>query len=318
MSEGRPLVSVIVVNWNRKGYLERCFNAIAAQDYPNLDVILVDNGSTDGSLELMREHFSDVLLISLDQNMGFAPANNIGILASTGVYVLTLNNDTALASGCVSALVDTIERYPQAWACAPKIISFDNPPVIVNVGIGARDHMPTDRGGGEPDDGRYDTVEEVFGPNGGAGLYRRAALDEIGLFDEDFFFYYEDVDLAWRARFAGWTCIYAPTAVCKHVSGGTSKSLPFFTEYHIFRNIIWLYIKGIPCVYLRRRLPRMIKQELIFWKTHLRRGDTQWLKMKWDTYCKAPIMLIKRRSIQRSRRIDDAEFERWFLPLLPP
>lgn len=318
MPEKRPRVSIVVVNWNRQEYLERCFKAVLAQDYPDLEVILVDNGSQDGSIDLVRERFPIIHIIALDENKGFAQANNIGIAASTGPYIITLNNDTQMAPGCVGALVETMERYPKAWACAPKIISFDDSPVIVNAGIGAKDHMPTDRGGGEPDDGRYSEMEEVFGPNGGAALYRRAVLDDIGLFDEDFFFYYEDVDLAWRARLAGWTCLYVPAAVCRHVSGGTSKSLPFFTEYHIFRNIIWLYIKGIPGPFIRPRLPGLLKQELVFWKTHLLRRDTRWLKMKWDTYLKAPGMLMKRRHIQRSRRIDDAEFERWFTPLLPP
>jgi len=313
----RPRVSVVVVNWNRKEYLARCFEAVLTQRYPNIETILVDNGSHDGSVELVKERFPNVRLIALDTNRGFAQANNIGISASSGVFVMTLNNDTQMAPDCISTLVEALEGHPEIYACAPKIISFDEPPLIVNAGIGAKDHMPTDRGGGEPDDGRYDRVEEVFGPNAGAGLYRRMVFETLGGFDEDFFAYYEDVDLAWRARLAGWKCLYIPSAVCRHVSGGTSKSLPFFTEYHLFRNIVWLYIKGIPGPFLRPRLLPFLKQEFVFWKTHLRREEIRWLRMKWDTYRKIPRMFVKRRQVQRSRRIDDAEFERWFLPMLP-
>jgi GT2 family glycosyltransferase len=249
--------------------------------------------------------------------MGFAPANNIGIALATGEYIMTLNNDTEMEPACVSEMTRTLAASPASWACAPKIVSFDAPPMIVNAGIGVRDHMPTDRGGGEPDDGRYDTPEEVFGPNGGAGLYKKKVLDEIGLYDEDFFFYYEDVDLAWRARLAGWTCVYAPAAICRHESGGTSKALPFFTEYHIFRNLIWLYLKNIPAPYFRKKLPGLIWQEIIFWKAQITRRESRWIRMKLDAYRKIPRMLMKRRHVQKMRRISNGELERWIVPMLP-
>lgn len=312
-----PLVSVLVLNWNKKEYLHRCLSSVFRQNYPNIETLFIDNGSDDGSVELVRKHYPQAHIIALDHNMGFSAANNIGISQASGDYIMTLNNDTELDEGCVSELIEVIEQFPQAWSCSPKIVSFDNPPIIVNVGIGVQDRWPTDRGHGEPDDGRYDQIEEILGPNGGAGLYRKAVLDEIGGYDEDFVAYFEDVDLAWRARLTGWISVYAPKAICRHAFGGTNKTRPFYIEYHIFRNIIWLYIKDIPGAYLWKKVPGLLKQEIIFWKSHLRRGGAKWLNMKIDTYKKLPRMMMKRRHIQRNRHIDDKEFERWFHELLP-
>jgi len=317
MSGNRPLVSVIVLNWNKKDYLPRCLDSVFRQDYPNLEVLFVDNGSDDGSVTFVREHYPDARVIPLGHNMGFAPANNIGIQEASGTYVMSLNNDTELDERCIGELVRVIEQHPNAWSCSPKIVSFELPATIVNVGIESRNFNPGDRGHGDPDDGRYDQIEEIFGPNGGAGLYRQEVLDEIGGFDEDFVAYYEDVDLAWRARLAGWCSIYAPEAICRHAFGGTNKSRTFYIEYHIFRNIIWLYIKDLPYKYLLEKLPTLLKQEVVFWISHLRRWDIKWLRMKIHTYQKLPKMFKKRRVIQKNRRLDDQEFERWYRPVPP-
>ena len=314
MVDETPLVSVIVLNWNKKEYLRRCLDSACRQDYSNLEILFVDNGSEDGSVAFVRMHYPHIRIIALDYNMGFAPANNIGFAEAAGVYVMTLNNDTELDKGCIRELVTVIEQYPDAWSCSPKIIGFDDPPMIVNVGIESRNFEPRDRGYGDPDDGRYDRIEEIFGPNGGAGLYRKAVLDEIGGFDEDFVAYYEDVDLAWRARLAGRISVYAPGAICRHAFGATNKNRPFYIEYHIFRNIIWLYVKILPYPYLREKLPTLLKQEVIFWIDHVRRWDIKWLKMKLDTYRKLPRMVRKRRQIQRVKRIDNQAFERWYRP----
>ncbi len=308
------MVSIVIPNWNGLRFLERCLRAVTHQTYSSIEVIFVDNGSEDGSVAFTRESFPRMRLVEIPRNLGFAPAVNIGIGEATGDYILTLNNDTEIAPACVAEMVKALETAPEAGACAPKIISFESPPTIVNVGIEAPNFNPADRGFGETDAGQYDNPGEIFGVNAGAGMYRRAMLEDVGLFDADFESYYEDVDLAWRSRLAGWTSIYQPTAICKHEFGGTSKAMPFYTEYHIFKNIVWVHIKNLPYRYLREKVISLLRQEIIFWLNHLRRRDFKWLKMKLHTYVKLPKMCLKRRRIMNKRRIDDLEFERWYRP----
>ncbi|MBT5873475.1 MAG: glycosyltransferase family 2 protein [Candidatus Latescibacteria bacterium] len=317
MGDTATLVSVVIPNWNGIRFLERCLEAIYSQTYPHVEVIFVDNGSDDESVPFVKSRFPEIRILGLPRNLGFAPAINRGIADANGAFILTLNNDTEMAAGCVAALVEALSRNTQVGSCAPKIVGFESPQVIVNVGIESPEFKPADRGFGELDSGQYDEPAEIFGVNAGAGLYRKKMLDDVGLFDEDFESYYEDVDLAWRARLAGWGCLYVPQAICRHEFGGTSKARPFYTEYHIFKNIIWVHVKDLPLRYFREKIATLLKQEIVFWLDHIRRWDTKWLRMKAHTYIKLPKMCLKRRRIMRSRRIDDREFEKWYRPGAP-
>jgi len=240
------LVSVIVPNWNGRHHLARCLPSLRAQAYSDFEVVVVDNGSTDESVTWLAEAYPDVRVLRNSHNLGFAAANNQAIQATDSPYVVTLNNDTEAASGWLAELVAAVESDATVGMVASQILLAHAPDMIDSAGIEV-DWSGTawQRQRGEPvnDD---DALEEVFGPSAGAALYRRAMLDEIGLFDEDFFTYYEDVDLAWRARNAGWRCLYAPRARVYHVHSATGGQDPSLKRYLIGRNKVWALVQNYP------------------------------------------------------------------------
>lgn len=240
------LVSVIVPNWNGRHHLARCLPSLRAQTYCDFEVIVVDNGSTDDSVTWLAQKYPDVRVLRNPHNLGFAAANNQAILATESPYVVTLNNDTEAAKEWLAELVTAVESDATVGMVASQMLLAGATGVIDSAGIEV-DWSGTAwqrRRGGLADDD--DTLEEVFGPCGGAALYLRAMLDEVGLFDEDFFAYYEDVDLAWRARNAGWRCLYAPQARVYHAHSATGGQDPARKRYLIGRNKVWTLVKNYP------------------------------------------------------------------------
>ena len=258
-----PLVSIIVVNWNGHEFLDRCLRAVRAQTLADYRVVFVDNGSTDGSADWVAAHFPEVDAIRLAQNIGFAGANNTGIAASTSRYVATLNNDTWVGPGWLAALVGAAESDEQIGMCASRILLADRPSVIDSAGLFV-DGMgfAWQRGHGQSDAGAYRRPEVIFGPSAAAALYRRAMLDRIGGFDVDFGSYYEDVDLAWRARRNGWRCRYAPDAEVLHVHSATGRRDPDRKMYLLTRNRWWTVAKNYPTPRLWLALPLMLACDL--------------------------------------------------------
>lgn len=257
-------VAVIIVNWNGRHHLEGCLAALLAQTVTDFDAIVVDNGSTDGSVEWVETHFPQVRLIRNEHNVGFAVGNNQAIRSTGAEFIVTLNNDTRVAPGWLAALVEAAESDPTVGMVASKMIFAGRPDTINSAGI-ALD--PTgiawDRLGGTPDDPGEKTPIEVFGPCAGAALYRRTMLDQIGLFDEDFFAYLEDVDLAWRARLAGWRCLYAPASRVYHAHSATSIEGSPFKSRLLGRNKVWLFAKNYgPISRLLAYLPLIVLYDL--------------------------------------------------------
>ncbi len=246
----RCRVVIIIPNWNGRRYLEPCLHSIFAQEFQDFAVIFVDNGSTDGSVDLVRTSFPRVHLIENSENRGFAAANNQAIRASASQFVATLNNDTVVEPGWLGALVRTAEADSSIGMCASKMLFAERGDVIDSAGIAV------DRAGivWNRDSGNVEQIIRptgtppisVFGPCAGAALYRRAMLDDVGLFDEDFFAYMEDVDLAWRAQWAGWKCVYVPQAVVHHVHSATGKEGSHFKNRLLGRNKVWLLCKDYP------------------------------------------------------------------------
>jgi GT2 family glycosyltransferase len=244
---GKPLVSVVIVNWNGKHLLEECLGSLSQQRFRDFEVIVVDNGSRDGSVEYLRTAHPGVLLVSLPTNTGFAAGSNAGIRASSGNYIALLNNDTRTDPSWLTELVAAAESTPTAGMWASKILSYDRPDVIDNVGLLLyRDGLARGKGRLEQDHGQYDQPAEALFPSGCAGLYRRQLLDEVGLLDEDFFAYADDVDLGLRGRLAGWGCLYVPTAVVYHRYSSSSSSYSSFKAFLVERNRIWVLLKYFP------------------------------------------------------------------------
>ncbi len=242
-----PAVSVVVVNWNRRALLERCLESLRNQSFQDFELIVVDNGSTDGSPQWVAEAWPAATVIVNADNRGFCEANNQGIRAGSAPLVALLNNDAEAEPGWLASLVETMETAPDIGMVASKIVSFDDPGVIDKLGhLIYPDGQNRGRASGVRDHGQFEQVEEVSWPDGAAALYRRAMLDEIGLFDEDFFAYADDADLGLRGRLAGWRCLYAPGAVVRHRLGSTLGRLSKRRLYLVERNRVWLVAKLYP------------------------------------------------------------------------
>jgi GT2 family glycosyltransferase len=215
-------VSVIVANWNRRDLLRACLKSLDNQTATEFEIIVVDNGSEDGSTEMVEREFAQVRLIRNSENRGFCAANNQGIEASQAEFIALLNNDAEASPGWLKALLDSLGGRADCGMAASKILVWEDPSRIDKAGhLIYPDGQNRGRGSGEPDRGQYDGIEETLWPDGCAALYRRRMLAEIGGFDEDLFAYADDAELGLRARIAGWRCVYAPEAVVRHHRGST-------------------------------------------------------------------------------------------------
>jgi GT2 family glycosyltransferase len=244
----QPIVSVVIVNWNGKHLLGECLDSLTAQHVEGIEIILVDNGSQDGSSDYVRERYPGVRVLSLPVNKGFAGGNNAGIRISAGKYVALLNNDTKADPDWLANLLKAAEESPPLTGMwASKILSYDRPDVIDNVGLLLYpDGLGRGKGRLERDEGQHDRPGEALFPSGCAGLYSRAMLDEIGLFDEEFFAYADDVDIGLRARLAGWGCSYVPGARVYHKYSSSSDAYSPLKAFLVERNRIWILLKYYP------------------------------------------------------------------------
>jgi GT2 family glycosyltransferase len=247
-----PEISVAVVNWNRREYLRACLESLARQRDADFEVIVVDNGSSDGSAEMVRAEFAGragfrVSVIANTANRGFCGANNQAFAAARGQFVALLNNDAEAEPDFLAALRGAFDTAPDIGMAAAKVLVYEDPRRIDKAGhLIYPDGQNRGRGTGEIDRGQYDRMEECLWPDGCAAMYRKTMLDAIGGFDEDFFMFADDAELGLRGRMAGWRCLYAPGAVVRHHRGG---SLPAGSTYRIFlieRNRVLLAAKLFP------------------------------------------------------------------------
>jgi GT2 family glycosyltransferase len=319
MPDAQPAVSVVIANWNGRSHLERCLPALEAQTLDSFEVIVVDNGSSDGSVEMLRLRFPAVRVIAHPVNTGFAAANNSGILASSAPFVATLNNDTEPSPGWLEHLLAPALADPSVGMVASKMLFAHRSGTINSAGI-ALDlaGIAWDRLGGESDR-QDDRIIEVFGPCAGAALYRRAMLGQVGLFDEDFFAYLEDVDLAWRARLAGWRCLYAPGASVLHVHSATGVEGSPFKSYHLGRNKLWTIAKNYPAPQLYLLLPLIAAYDLAAVLYGVaRRRDVAALRGRIAGLAGLPRQVRKRRRAQALRTVPFSTLRGQLAPLATP
>lgn len=239
-------VAAVVPNWNGRRWLPGCLAALRAQTRAFDRLVVVDGGSVDGSVELLRAEHPDVEVLALPKNLGFAGAANRGIWAANDVDAVALvNTDVVLAEDWLARALGALQQ-PGVGSVATKLVTLADPRVVDDAGdVLRRDGACEQRGRGRRDDGRWDDPGEVWGACAGAALYRRDALSEAGGFDERFFAYMEDVDLALRLRMAGWTCWYEP-AVAHHAGQGSSAQLRRSVAGWTARNTLLLVVKAFP------------------------------------------------------------------------
>lgn len=261
---GTPEVDVIIPNWNGRDLLARCLPAVLGQVGVRFGVIVVDNGSVDGSIEVVRRLAPQARIVANPTNRGFAAAVNQGIRAATAPYIATLNNDAVPDRAWLGQLL-AAAADPTVGACASKMLFADRPDVINSAGIAVdRAGIAWDRLGGAPADTADATrPAEVFGACAGAALYRRAMLEDIDLFDEAFFAYLEDVDLAWRARLAGWRAVYVPEARVWHQHSATAGEGSPLKSRLLGRNKWWTIVKCYPSPDLLHALPAILLYDVL-------------------------------------------------------
>jgi len=260
--------AVVIPNWNGAHWLPGCLDSLSQQTLKADEIIVADNGSSDGSLELLRGRYPDVRVIELGRNTGFAFAANRGIEAAKAETVALINTDVELEPDWLERMARALERDPQAASVASKMLDLRERDRFYDAGdILRRDGACEQRGRFRRDDGRYDQAGYVFAACAGAALYRRSAVLSLGGFDERFFAYLEDVDLGLRLRLAGWTCVYEP-AVAYHASEGSSGALSRPMQSLVERNTLLLVAKAFPL----RWLPFVLYRQ-IAWAWHaLREG----------------------------------------------
>jgi GT2 family glycosyltransferase len=326
-----PIVSVVIPHWNRLELLRSCLRALAAQTLADHEVIVVDNGSNDGSPQMVESEFPAVTVIRNRENRGFCAAVNQGIQAARGAYIALLNNDADADPRWLEALVAGIrsDSAGKVGMCASKILSYDRHDVIDKVGhLIYPDGQNRGRASGEIDHGQFETQEEALLPDGCAALYDARVFTTAGLFDEEFFAYADDAEMGLRARWAGWGCLYIPGAVVYHHHASTLGRFSAQRLVLVERNRMWLAAKLFPWALLWRNP----------WYSTLRwagnaaaaltgRGEAGHVPVVTLAWCLLragaeglaglPRMLRKRREVRRS--ISDREFldllERFRIPL---
>jgi len=329
----KPLVSIVIINYNTKKYLESCIQSLLDQTWPEYEIIFLDNDSSDGSFEFVSEKYPRITAIKNSKNLGYASAGNQGIKLAKGKYVMTINPDIIFEKDYVDHCVRKMEEDKRIGAIGGKTYkyNFDNnhkTPFIDTVGIFCyRNRRFIDDGQGLEDKGQFDEEKEVFGISGACPVYRKEALEEVKYkdeyFDENFFMYKEDIDLSWRLRLAGWKCWYLPTAIANHGRG--TGVLKRFTHLEVAKNRSRLNKNQKYFSFRNQRLTQL-KNELrgnfikdffpILWKEILIKGyvvfrEPYLLKACFDIIGKIPSTLKKRADIMKKRKVDSKEMARW-------
>jgi GT2 family glycosyltransferase len=303
-----PLLSIIIPHYNGLHHLTTCLTALRTQTYLYLEVILVDNGSSDESVALTQRDFPEVKVIALGQNLGLTGAINRGIEQAQGEIIAPLNNDTEVDPGWATALVEALQQYPEAGIAASKMLLFDRRDILHSAGDGfGCDGLPINRGVWQKDEGQFDQDCYIFGGCGGAVAYRRTMLEDIGLFDEDFFMYLEDVDLNWRAQIAGYRTIFVPQAIVYHQLSATGGGV--IASYYTGRNTLFMLAKDLPGLIFRRYWRVILGAQLTIALNALRawRGEAARARLRgqlaglWGL----PKWLAKRQAVRQKQRVEE-------------
>jgi len=311
-----PEVSVIVVNWNGKHFLEVCLPALRRQTFRDFETILVDNASEDGSIEFVRESFPEVRVLALGMNAGFAAGNNAGYEEARGEWIVLLNNDTEADEHWLEEIHKASRAFPGAGSFASKMLFFEDRKRIDNCGFAVtKAGTAVDLGRDEQDGPAWAEPRKVFGACGGAAAYRRSMLDDIGFLDPEFFMTFEDLDLSFRGQLQGYECVFLPRAIVYHRLGATRRKNPAQDVFFSQRNIELAYLKNMPWGMILGALPHRLAYELggAAYFTKLGVG-TAFFKAKLDAIRRLASVLRKRRELQSRRTLTNEQLRSMLLP----
>lgn len=324
------VASIIIVNWNGREHLSGCLESLKIQTYRDFEIVFVDNGSIDGSIEFVAAEYPWVKMVALPDNTGFAGGNNAGLLHASGKYIITLNNDTEVEQDWLAELLRVAEENPDVGMIASRICSFYDHDLIDSIGVKiCRDGMSRGAYRLQRFSGlEFDKVEDILVPSACAALYRRRMIDDVGFFDEDFFAYCEDTDIGLRGRRAGWKAMFARDAVVYHKYSQTGGAFSPLKLYLVERNHYWVAFKNYPLIWILL-LPiitvgRYIEQVRVVlgakgvgeqFATSISKTECAMALLKGiaDAVKMLPKMWIKRRRLAKVNKISDQEFGRLLL-----
>lgn len=329
------MISCVIINFNGKKYLKSCLDSLLAADFPDEEIIMLDNASSDGSAEHVMEYFPRVRFVVNRENLGYAAAANQGIRLTQAPLVMVMNPDVVLEPDYLKILAARLKQDAKIGAIGGKLKQFDfergkKTDVVDSTGLWMmKNRRCVDRGQGERDRGQYDRAEEVFGITGACPLYRRTALEDCKIggeyFDESFFMYKEDVDLSWRMRLFGWKCFYESGAVAWHGRGTAAverrtlaqmargrNSLPRFIKVLSYRNERLMRVKNDFWSLMARHAPWILAKEaaVFLWAAF---REPYLLKALAQFLFRLPSAFKKRRAIMRRVKVKPREMARWFL-----
>ncbi|MEW6202510.1 MAG: glycosyltransferase family 2 protein [bacterium] len=306
--------SIVIPTWNGRQYLADCLESLRRQNHPPDEIIVIDNGSTDGTCEFLAENYPEVFAIPLSVNLGFSFAVNIGIGAASGDIIVFLNNDTVCAPSWLEEIMKAAAARPEYDSFASKVVLYDKPNIIDSTGD---EYTPWgsafNRGHGEIDKGQYDEEVEIFGPCAAAATYRASLFSETGIFDESFFAYYEDIDMSFRARLKARRCLYVPGAVVQHRYSASSGKTSKLGREEVYLHLTALLIKNMPFpLIVKNLLPILFYHSLIlvfFLIARLRKGN-KLPRVPFFRLMKEA--LRQRKGIQRNAAVHWRELEKTF------
>jgi|TARA_Y100000031_G_scaffold156411_1_gene210850 GT2 family glycosyltransferase len=346
MSQNHPLVSINLLSWNGQKYIKDCLNSVFDQTHPNLEVSVIDNGSTDKTIDYLEEikgrHQNLKIISKNSENVGFAAAHNRLIEKSKGEFVICLNQDIVLDKDFIERALEVFKsdikigavqgkllRWQKGLSISQNHIDYQVAHIIDTTGLVIlKNRRIINRGQGDIDQGQFEKIEEIFGVDGAAPVYRKETLENIRIdqeyFDESFFSYKEDVDLAWRLRLYGWKVVYQPQSIAWHDrTSGDSMAIGYlsvikerlkiskFAKYLAFKNQRLMQIKNEQISLLIKHLIWFLPKEIISWLYVLFLERYTWRAIK-DLFQQIPEAWRKRKIIMAKKRVTGKEMEKWF------
>lgn len=313
------LLSVIIPTWNGLRYLPECLGALLPQLPADAEVLLVDNGSTDGTAAWVRAAHPAVRLLELGRNTGFAGGVSAGLRAARGGLLLLLNNDAFVEPGCLALLLEALAARPDVGAVGAVLTFAHRPDLVASAGVSLRrDGVAYDLWPGRAVAELPGGPVEIVGPSGAAALYRRALLEDVGLFEPAFFAYLEDVDLALRARLRGWRSLLVPAARARHVYSATGGQGSPFKQRLLARNRVYVLARCLPGALLRRWLPAILAYDLLAVGYGLLWRQPAVWRGRLEALRELPRLLAERRAILATRAAPLEAYARCFDPAGTP
>lgn len=321
MSKNKPLVSIIIVNWNGEELLKDCFISLFESTYRNFEVIFVDNGSVDNSIEtiqsglsLTKRQLSKIHIVRNKKNLGFAEGNNVGYKYANGDLIFFLNNDTYIDKHCIAKLVSRLLTDPKLVAVQPKILMYPQKNTIDSVGsyflsTGFLYHP----GHHKRDNAKYEEESEVYTMKGAGMLFKKSILKKVGVFEKNYFSYFEETDLCHRVWLAGFTIRYIPTAKLFHKGGQTAKKIESpFLLYHSYKNRIYTYLKNFEIKNIMKVIPVHLFLCEVVCVAYLTKGQFNQARsvqkaILWNLF-NIKMILKSREKTQKLRKISDDLF----------